>query len=178
MDEWEKFIYSYTPSTRHKHDVICLEACRLAWQAASLNTYGVGALLIDSSDNIIVKGHNQVHVGGYRSDLHAEMVVLNEFETGAVPENLDNYTLVSSLEPCPMCMVRIILAGVGRVIYIHADDIGGMVQRKASLPPFFKDLTEQQKQEWIIADCSDELRNAAYQIWYESHCSLHESEDR
>ena len=150
-------------------DVAALRALGMASSAAELGTYGVGAVLMDSQGHIVCEGHNEVHVGGFRSDLHAEMVLLNKWEE-AHPEcsGLGGYTLVSSLEPCPMCMTRIIFAGVGNIRYVCPDDIGGMVQRKDALPPIFQELTMKLGQQWRLAECSEALRNLAFEIWDES----------
>ena len=56
---------------------------------------------------VIVEGHNHVHIDGFHSDLHAEMVVMNEFERDlAGPIDLSKHIMVTSLETCPMCMTR------------------------------------------------------------------------
>jgi cytosine deaminase len=94
------------------------------------------------------------------------MVVMNAFETAVQGHHdLASYTLITSLEPCPMCMTRLIFAGVGTVLHVCADPIGGMVQRQASLPPVFRQITESLSQVWGLADCSQELREAAFEIW-------------
>jgi cytosine deaminase len=143
-----------------------LRACRLAIDAAELDSHGVGAALFDRDGQIIVEGRNEVHAGRFRSDLHAEMVVMNRYEElGRHRSEARNHTLVTSLEPCPMCMARLIVAGVGAVLYVAADAVGGMVQRRRALPPTFRALIHSEGQDWRSADCSEELRTAAFEIW-------------
>jgi tRNA(Arg) A34 adenosine deaminase TadA len=176
---WEATLAAFVPS--QPDDTIALRALSQAVTAARLGTYGVGAVLLDGAGRVVVEAHNRVHVNGFRSDLHAEMVVLNVFEEGGgcagewgeVEEGaggagrmmdggtgggeegesdakskvesggsnnrrgggaLKDYTLVSTLEPCPMCMTRIIFSGIGTIKYVQADDVGGMVQRKGAMP--------------------------------------------
>lgn len=163
---WEEYVETFRPNDKFEHESLALRVCQLAAIAASKNTYGVGALLANEQGEIIVEGHNESFVGGFRSDMHAEMVVMNRFEDETEgPLDLSGYTLVSSLEPCPMCMTRLIFAGVGTILHVCPDNIGGMVQRIASLPPIFRELTERKKQQWKLADCSEELREASYHIW-------------
>jgi cytosine deaminase len=164
--EVERLLEVYVPSTAHEHDAWALAACRQALLAARQDTYGVGAVLVDPTGSVIVEGHNRVHIGGFRSDLHAEMVVMNAFERDlAGPVDLNAHTLVTSLEPCPMCMTRLIYAGVGTILHVAEDDFGGMVTRREKLPPIFREITNRQSQVWAAADCTDDLREAALAIW-------------
>ena len=53
-------------------------------------------------------------------------------------------TLYVSLEPCPMCLSRLKLAGVGRVRYLASDAAGGMVHLHDRLPPIWRLLNPDQ----------------------------------
>jgi len=173
IETWRRYLDDYVPSTSHTHDPYALRACLLALDAAHVGTYGVGALLFDEDGQILVEGRNKVYEGGFRSDLHAEMVVMNEFESlGWAREKARGCTLVTSLEPCPMCMTRLIVAGVGAVLYLSDDSIGGMVRRRHELPPTFRAIIRSEGQRWGVAECSEELRTAAFDIWVESRQRL------
>jgi cytosine deaminase len=101
------------------------------------------------------------------------MVVMNAFETADHdPRKLRGCRLISSLEPCPMCMTRLIFAGVGTIRYVKGDHLGGMVQRRTSLPPIFQEITASQGQEWGEADCPEALREAAFEIWHETRADV------
>lgn len=166
FNEIQRQLDAYEPSAAHAHDAYALAACRQALLAARQKTYGVGAVLVDPSGATVVEGHNHVHIGGFHSDLHAEMVVMNEFERDlAGPVDLSDWTLITSLEPCPMCMTRLIYAGVGTILHVSEDEMGGMVSRRESLPPIFREITARQDQVWTAADCADELRRLALDIW-------------
>lgn len=171
--QWRRYLDGVVPSEAHRDEAHAQRVCRLALEAMEAGSYGVGAVLLDSQGAVIVEGHNRVRVGGFRSDLHAEMVVLNEYEAAGLPrQRARELTMITSLEPCPMCMTRLIVAGVGTVLHVAEDPVGGMVQRKHGLPPVFRTITEHQDQVWGPADCSDELRVAAFKIWTESRDRL------
>eukprot|EP00927_Polykrikos_kofoidii_P058154 TRINITY_DN52507_c0_g1_i1.p1 TRINITY_DN52507_c0_g1~~TRINITY_DN52507_c0_g1_i1.p1 ORF type:complete len:233 (+),score=36.92 TRINITY_DN52507_c0_g1_i1:70-699(+) len=147
-------------------DKVALRALVMAAEANEKRTYGVGAVLVDEAGRVVCEGHNEVHIDGFRSDLHAEMVVMNKWES-AHPRcgGMGKYTLITTLEPCPMCMTRLIFAGVGSVRHVCDDDVGGMVQRIESLPPVFQQLTQRQQQNWGKADCSPAFQALAFDIW-------------
>lgn len=173
IELWRDYLDELVPSAARRHEAHALHVCRLAVDAARRGTYGVGALLCDADGRVLIRGHNSVYDDGFRSDLHAEMVVMNEYESLRLPRDaVRECTLVTSLEPCPMCMTRLIVAGVGTVLYVADDPIGGMVRRKEDLPPTFRAIMQSQKQVWAAADCSDELRSAALSIWVESRKRL------
>ncbi|MCW8884396.1 MAG: nucleoside deaminase [Motiliproteus sp.] len=140
-----------------------LRCCKLAIRALEQGSYGVGAVLLDQSNKIISEGHNRVFADGFNSSAHAEMVALDQFER-CYPSFGDRgpLTLVVSLEPCPMCLVRTMLAGIGRVVYLVADEDGGMASHIHKLPAAWRNLaTLQQRQP---AEVSKPLRTLAARI--------------
>jgi len=173
IERWKTYLENFNRSNDLEHESIAVHVCQLATQAAEKGTYGVGAVLLDGDGGIRAQGHNEVYIDGFRSDLHAEMVVLNEFEkVHSWSNERSPFTLITSLEPCPMCMTRLIFAGVGTVLYVCPDNVGGMVQRKDSLPPVFQRITEHRGQVWKSANCSEDLRKAAFHIWDRSRQEL------
>ena len=172
MQDWNAYLAEFTPA-KLPDETSAIRACQLATQAAELGTYGVGAVLLDGAGDIVAEGHNEVHTDRFRSDLHAEMVVINRFETAHQGcRHPGSFTLVTSLEPCPMCMTRLIFAGIGTILHVCADPVGGMVQHKTSLPPVFQQITAELAQVWGLAECSEALRQAAFQIWDQSRLEL------
>ncbi len=173
MRDWKKYFNEYVPSADLKDETASIRVCQLATYAAELGTYGVGAVILDDKGHILIEGHNEVFVNDFRSDLHAEMVVINKFEASYQGRHKPGRcTLVTSLEPCPMCMTRLIFAGIGTILHVSEDSMGGMVQRKSSLPPIFQKITKEQSQIWGLAECSEGLREAAFQIWYETDADV------
>jgi len=173
MQDWKKYVDQYEPSTSLKDEIAAVRVCQLAAMAAELGTYAVGAVLLDDKGEVLAEGHNEVFVDDFRSDLHAEMVVLTKFEIEHQrPGELGTFTLVSSLEPCPMCMTRLIYSGIGSIRYVCEDPYGGMVTRKSSLPPKIQQISEDLFQLWGLAECSEELREAAFHIWDQNRAEI------
>jgi cytosine deaminase len=124
----------------------------------------VGAVLIDPSGTVIAYGQNTVFSPHFRSDLHAEMVVMNAFEERH-PEvdTMRGYTLLCSLEPCPMCFARLLTTGVQTVKFLAYDELGGMVRQRHLLQAAWQRLG--QRQEIGLADVSDSLRQFALDVF-------------
>jgi tRNA(Arg) A34 adenosine deaminase TadA len=89
---------------------------------------------------------------------------MDDFED-AHPEfrKLDGYTLYTSLEPCPMCLVRLSTSSVGKILFAARDLNGGMVYKMNNLPPFWIELA--QRKIFHQAECSPDLVTAANQIF-------------
>ncbi len=146
--------------TTHHDQALGILVCQEALAAAGAKTYGVGAILLDPAGAVIQRGRNHVFASHFRSDLHAEMVVLNAFEEQFPPaKSMRAYTLMSSLEPCPMCLSRLLIAGVQTVKYLAPDEWGGMVTHMHALPKAWAHLAEGRT--FVLADVSAELRQLA-----------------
>lgn len=141
----------------------------LALRAAAMGNFGVGALLVDGNGAVVAIGHNQLFHPHFRSDRHAEMSVMEVFED-AFPERaaIADHTLYTSLEPCPMCTVRLATASLGRIVYAAPDEAGGMASRPEELPAFWRELALDKR--FAAADCSAELRQIALDIFL-SNCA-------
>ena len=145
-------------------EALGIEACREALAAAQEGNYGVGAILLDPSGAIVQRGHNQAFQPMFRSDLHAEMVVMNAFENSR-PTSVDmrGYTLICSLEPCPMCLGRLLIAGVEQVKFLARDELGGMVSHIDHLPAAWQNL--RRRQQFVAAEVSEELRALSLELF-------------
>lgn len=150
--------------TDFKDQAFGIVACGEALAAARAGNYGVGAVLIDPTGEVIERGQNQAFYPIFRSDLHAEMVVMNSFEEKFPDvDNMRGYTLICSLEPCPMCIARLLIAGVQTVKFLARDELGGMVTHMQHLPWAWKRLSE--RQEFVLADVSEGLRQFAQDVF-------------
>ena len=100
--------------------------CEEALVAARAGNYGIGAILVNPQGDIIERGHNQAFYPKFRSDLHAEMVVMNSFEK-RFPEvdNMRGYTLVCSLRVMPDVRCPTSHYGVQTVKFLVHDELGG-----------------------------------------------------
>jgi len=146
------------------HDVYVIESVKLALKAAEEGNYGVGAILVDPNGKIIIKGHNKVFHPNFRSDMHAEMDVMTEFESKIkTHSNLSDYTLFTSLEPCPMCLIRLIISGIGKIYYAVDDFFGGMVRRIDAVPLQWREIASGRV--FKLADCSAQLREFSSDIF-------------
>ena len=157
-------VENYAPQTQS--EIFALEAIKEAIVAAESGSFGVGAILVDEETNeIVCRGRNKVFTE-FRSDLHAEMDLLNTFENQNGKESrqlLKKLTLFTSLESCPMCMCRIITSGVPRVYHAADDDRGGMVHLYKQLPITWQEIA--QDRVFKKADCSEELSEIAMHVF-------------
>lgn len=152
------------PPGGHADADLAIAACAEALEAARCGNYGVGAVLVDPGRQIVQRGRNRSFRPRFRSDLHAEMVLMNAFEDARPGlEDMRGYTMVVSIEPCPMCLSRLLIAGVEVVKFVAHDDWGGMVSQMDHLPPAWRKLAE--RTEVTHADAPDDLRQLAYDLF-------------
>jgi cytosine deaminase len=152
------------PDENYPHDAFVIITLQEAITAAMEGNFGVGAVLIRNRKEIVQRGRNQVFSPYFRSDLHAEMNVMTKFEERHKKiEGMDGYTLFSSLEPCPMCLGRLITSGVREVYYAAMDQDGGMASKLGYMPNEWKELAT--RQDFGLADCSPELSEIALQVF-------------
>lgn len=164
IDKLEKRVKTLVPDPRYPHDEFVLITLHEAIDAAKEGNFGVGAVLVGGNGEVIQRGHNHVFSPYFRSDLHAEMDVMTKFEERFRDiETMRGFVLFTSVEPCPMCFLRLIISGVEKVYYATVDKDGGMVQRFEYIPPEWKELAS--RQEFALAQCSPELSDIALQIF-------------
>jgi len=148
------------------NDIFALETIKEAICAAESGSFGIGAILVnEDTKEIVCRGQNKVFTQ-YRSDLHAEMDLLNTFEVqngSKSREMLRKLTIYTSLESCPMCLCRIITSGVAKVYHIADDDRGGMVHLYKQLPIIWQEISKNRV--FLKADCSKELSEIALQAF-------------
>ncbi len=167
--EIERRIQSYVPNGQYPDDPFILVAVQEALIALKENNGSVGACLVEeSTGKIVERGHNRQFDPHFRSDLHAEMDLLTRYEeriqakkiaNSSIPQSIqrkvDGLVLYTSVEPCPMCLARIINSRISKTYYAAPDPTGGMAQRMANLPPFWQELASGNLFE--PARCSPEL---------------------
>lgn len=165
IEEIQKALKSYEPDVKtYPDDYYSFITCKEAYNAIKQGNYGIGSIMVSPSGDIISRGHNQVFKPYFRSDLHAEMVVLNDFEDRYQDvNNMSGYTLYSSIEPCPMCLARLITTGIGTVKFVAPDANGGMVQTMDNLPPSWINLSK--RQSFLQAESSVYVQELVYEIF-------------
>jgi len=164
ISRWRTRLLDYKFNDAYPDDKYVWLTNVLALKGVDSGNFGVGCILVDVYGNVVVQGHNEVFYPYFRSDRHAEMVVMDEFEDKQLDiSKIQGFTLYTSLESCPMCFVRLITSGVNKVLHASPDMTGGMVREKKNLPQFWLDLYEGKV--FSQARCSQELINAANEIF-------------
>nr|WP_101618023.1 nucleoside deaminase [Bifidobacterium margollesii] len=93
------------------------EALALAGEAAAVSgDVPVGAVVCDAEGQVIGRGRNRREECGDPL-AHAEVEALRQAAEHIGGWNLDDCTLVVTLEPCPMCAGAAITAHIGRIIF-------------------------------------------------------------
>ncbi|MCB9026978.1 MAG: nucleoside deaminase [Bdellovibrionaceae bacterium] len=103
-----------------------------AHKAAKQGEVPVGAIVVDSSGNIIGMGFNRKESGADPT-LHAEIIALKEAAKSLKNWRLRGCTLYVTLEPCPMCAGALVQARVDRVAFGTLDLKGGGICSKYTI---------------------------------------------
>jgi tRNA(Arg) A34 adenosine deaminase TadA len=114
-------------------------AVTLAWEAHVAGNVGVGALLTDPHGKVVAAGRNRVvdedaPPGRLRSTFiaHAELDVLAQLPPG----DYHRHTLWTTLEPCPLCSMAIVMNNVGNVAFAASDPLWDEISRLTELNDF------------------------------------------
>lgn len=173
----EARIESYVPDTDYRDDVFGLIVVKQAIVSLKAGSGGIGACLVDAKTGKLVEtGRNRQYSPYFRSDMHAEMDLLNRYEDRLKKKGGSNSTndprkcgdliLFTSTEPCPMCLTRIINAGIQHMYYINPDLEGGMAHRMEHLPTFWREFAA--GRDFRQAECSPVLRKIAEDLFRHS----------
>ena len=152
LSKIEQFLVAYQPDPAYPDDALSKESVLWALRGVQSGGYGIGAVIADRGEGLLHGAHN-AQIQQNRSDLHAEMTLLTEFEskkkfrkylkswafTGGDDVYASSLTVYSSAEPCPMCFVRLSIAGV-KTKYVATGPDDGMASRVDCLPPFWAEL--------------------------------------
>jgi cytosine deaminase len=165
----ESFLVAFVPEKEYKDDEYARAANIQALKSVMQGGYGIGSVLIDQEGRIIASGHN-TQIQKKRSDLHAEMTLMTNFEKSHKAKKFMNLyvykpglTVFSSAEPCPMCFIRISTAGADTK-YCAPGPEDGMVTRVNCLPPSWQDLALKNRVE--IGDCSPIMQKLSHLLFY------------
>jgi tRNA(adenine34) deaminase len=168
IKDLEAQIQAYTPDPACAHDVWSKIAVAEAIQATKEGNIGVGCCVVKEG-SLVIRDHNRQFVPYFRSDLHGEMVLMNRLEGSLkydTSPDMRAYSFFSSQAPCPMCMLRLVTSGVGKIYHVYSDtgtpDQGDLSSLER-LPPVWGELAK--RQEIGEADCSSELKEMARQAF-------------
>lgn len=95
----------------------------------------IGAIIVDENFNIIASGYNTKEKTKNTLN-HAEMIAIKKASKNLNNWRLENCTLYTTLEPCPMCMGAIINSRIKRVVYGAKDKKAGACGSKLNLNEF------------------------------------------
>jgi len=101
----------------------------LAWEALCRGSIPVGAVITDAAGRIVATGRNRMRdaarqppelTGGLLS--HAEVNAIARLDPDA---KYQDHQLVTSLEPCPLCLGALAMSTIGAAVFLGADPYGG-----------------------------------------------------
>jgi len=110
-----------------------------AWEGFVGGNVGVGAVLTDPQGLVTLVGRNRVAdkeapPGRPRSTFlaHAEIDVLGQLPSG----DYQHHTLWTTLEPCPLCSIAIVMGNVGSVVFAARDRLWRGISRLTEVNEF------------------------------------------
>lgn len=171
-DELEAQLKACTPNPeKYPHDIPSSISVEEAIRAGRMGNVAVGGCLL-KHDEVIHRDISKAIAPYHRTDLHVEMVLLNQLEDQLCDDpmpRMRDYTLFTSQEACPMCLARICFNQVGKTYYVYRDGSSpeaGEMTNWDRLPPGFRGLGSR----LIIeeAQCAPELKEISRQVWLNS----------
>ncbi len=102
-------------------------ALSLAETAGNAGDIPVGAVIIDSSGNMVGKGENRKE-RDQDPTAHAEIIALKAAANQLQTWRLHECTLYVTLEPCPMCAGAIVQSRLGLLVYGVDDPKTGAIR--------------------------------------------------
>lgn len=169
LQKLDTYLDNFTIDPEYSDDAYALEANRQALKSVMQGGYGIGSVLIDMNGKIIAAAHNS-QIQEHRSDLHAEMTLMTNFEESHRSKKYMNIyvykpglIVFSSAEPCPMCFIRINTAGADTKYCTPGPD-DGMASRTDFLPPAWREMAEKRKV--VLGDCSPVMQKISHLLFY------------
>lgn len=165
----QTYLVAFQPDPQYTDDIYAKEANIQALKSVMQGGYGIGSVLINQEGKIIAAAHNS-QMQRHRSDLHAEMTLLTDFEESHKAKKYMNIYIYkpglivfSSAEPCPMCYIRINTTGCDTKYCTPGPD-DGMASRTDYLPPAWREMAEKRKVS--IGNCSPIMQKLSHILFY------------
>jgi cytosine deaminase len=169
LQKMQTYLVAFQPTEEYPDDVYAKAANLQALKSVMQGGYGIGSVLVNQDGKIIAAAHN-TQIQKHRSDLHAEMTLLTNFEESRLAKQYVNVyiykpglTVFSSAEPCPMCFIRINTTGADTKYCTPGPD-DGMVSRTDFLPPAWKEMALKRKVS--LGNCSPVMQKMAHLLFY------------
>ena len=134
-------------------------AMQLATQAEALGEVPVGACIVNSDNQLISEGFNQM-ITRHDPSAHAEIMALRTAAAQLQNYRLPQLTLYVTLEPCVMCAGALTHARLARVVYGAADPktgAAGSVFDILTAPRLHQHVCQVQGGV-LAAECGEQLR--------------------
>lgn len=115
------------------------KAFTLAWDAFVRGNVPVGSVIVDPEGQVVAEGQNAIFEDSSTGLLagtnlaHAEMMALSGLKRGE-HLGIGEYTLYSTLEPCPMCFGAIVMTGIKNVRFAARDGLAGSMGLRKATP--------------------------------------------
>ena len=133
-------------------------ALAVAQQASASGDVPVGAVIINSTGEIIATGHNERELNNDPT-AHAEIVAIRKAALAVGEWRLENHTIVVTLEPCPMCAGAIAQSRTSTLIFGAWDEKAGAVGSVWDLIRDPRALNKVEVRSGVLADeCSAVLK--------------------
>lgn len=106
------------------------KAFELAWISYQRNTIPIGCVIVDEDGKVVSEGRNRIYDELSSHPLaqsimgHGEMSALFHLKVHHHPR-IKNYTLYSTMEPCPMCFGTCVMMNIRRIVYAAQDHFAG-----------------------------------------------------
>jgi tRNA(Arg) A34 adenosine deaminase TadA len=169
MQKVQNYLVAFKLDPVYTDDIYARAANLQAVKSVLEGGYGIGSVLINQEGKIIAESHNN-QMQKHRSDLHAEMSLLTEFEESRQAKKYMNIYIYkpgmivfSSAEPCPMCFIRINTTGCDTKYCTPGPD-DGMVSRVDYLPPAWKEMALKRKVS--LGNCSPVMQRISHLLFY------------
>lgn len=113
-------------------------ALGLAWEAMVAGTTPVGCVVLDRRGEIVTRGRGRRYVReaapGQLSYSHLAHAELNALAQLPPIQRYEDHVVLTTLEPCLLCVGAAVMATVGRVEYAGADPYGGSAHVQVENP--------------------------------------------
>ncbi len=117
--------------TQDRIEALMREALAVAREGLEKGEVPIGCVIARGDGSIIARGHNELNASQIKT-AHAEMVAFSR-TAGKIPADATDLILVSTLEPCVMCLGAAMEAAVDTILYaVDAPADGG---RQRVRPP-------------------------------------------
>jgi len=126
----------------NSHDKYMYEALLQAKDALTAGEFPVGCVMVYEGE-IISRGKRINSRAPNENELdHAEIMALRELSEQLPKIDRNKITVYSTMEPCLMCYVTMLLNGIRKIVYGYEDIMGGGTDLDLqALNPLYREMT-------------------------------------